>query len=597
MASINSCPIKINDQISNWSTSDWPDKSTIAGATDIVTPKDTVKSYHAPGIVRAQLSRLPAFSLPTLGNAIDKSPFVGIDNSIICSIQLGIHQSIDQVEQRPERDLLIQDFQSFENTVFPQAGSDKTSKHEYPDFRFSVVAPTAFRYFRNFFQIRSADFIKSICSQPLVPLSNPGSSGSILYVTGDDRFILKSVQKREAIFLMRLLPGYFLNVIQNPQTLLPKFFGMYAYSSRLRKVRFIVMNNLIPSNIRIDVRYDLKGSSHKRYASDYERSKPNPTLKDLDFFARFGNGNNKSTGIWLQKHTYEALLNTMHKDCRVLQSFSIMDYSLLLGIHECSGRSTHNDDRPSSGDAKALTGYLTSMGSIAANILHQNKNADDNQSTTSSDTLAATISTNRRSIIPKAHSNDDTLYGGIPAFTSSGDHLFLFIGIIDILQSYNTRKRMEHVLKSVLNDPYTISVIDPNAYCTRFLKFMSEVVFRPISATTPVTSPSGMSSHTLQVSSNRKFRPYQHRKRSDSKHSDIVVNKFTEYHNSAGPILKLTSSSNISNSLRSAKHFCIPIVVPRPTITTVKTVTEQVLCDDTKTTADQNRICILSTQL
>lgn len=38
-------------------------------------------------------------------------------------------------------------------------------------------------------------------------------------------------------------------------------------------------------------------------------------------------------GIFLESDTFNALIKTIQRDCRVLESFKIMDYSLLLGIH------------------------------------------------------------------------------------------------------------------------------------------------------------------------------------------------------------------------------------------------------------------------
>ena len=70
---------------------------------------------------------------------------------------------------------------------------------------------------------------KSLCTLPLRELSNPGASGSIFYVSTDDKFIIKTVQHKEAEFLRKLLPGYYMNLHQNPRTLLPKFFGLFCY--------------------------------------------------------------------------------------------------------------------------------------------------------------------------------------------------------------------------------------------------------------------------------------------------------------------------------------------------------------------------------
>ena len=50
----------------------------------------------------------------------------------------------------------------------------------------------------------------SLCNDPLQELSNPGASGSIFYITNDDEFIIKTVQHKEAEFLQKLLPGYYM---------------------------------------------------------------------------------------------------------------------------------------------------------------------------------------------------------------------------------------------------------------------------------------------------------------------------------------------------------------------------------------------------
>lgn len=42
--------------------------------------------------------------------------------------------------------------------------------------------------------------------------------------------------------------------------------------------------------------------------------------------------------------------------------------------------------------------------------------------------------------------------GGIPARSENGERLLLFIGIIDILQSYRLKKKLEHTFKSIIHD-------------------------------------------------------------------------------------------------------------------------------------------------
>ena len=72
----------------------------------------------------------------------------------------------------------------------------------------------------------------------------------------------------------------------------------------------------------------------------------------------------------------------------------------------------------------------------------------------------------------------NNVWGGIPAKNKKGENLLLFIGIIDILQSYRMLKKMEHFWKSLIHDGDTVSVHRPGFYAKRFQSFLFERVFR-----------------------------------------------------------------------------------------------------------------------
>lgn len=61
---------------------------------------------------------------------------------------------------------------------------------------------------------------------------------------------------------------YYMNLNQNPRTLLPKFFGLYCYQCNSKNVRLVAMNNLLPSYVKMHLKYDLKGSTYKRKVSE-----------------------------------------------------------------------------------------------------------------------------------------------------------------------------------------------------------------------------------------------------------------------------------------------------------------------------------------
>ncbi|XP_053507770.1 phosphatidylinositol-4-phosphate 5-kinase, type I, gamma b isoform X4 [Ictalurus furcatus] len=381
------------------------------------------------------------------------------------AIQLGIGYTVGNLSSKPERDVLMQDFYVVESIFFPSEGSNLTPAHHFPDFRFKTYAPVAFRYFRELFGIRPDDYLYSLCNEPLIELSNPGASGSIFYVTRDDEFIIKTVQHKEAEFLQKLLPGYYMNLNQNPRTLLPKFFGLYCIQSGGKNIRIVVMNNVLPRVFRMHLKFDLKGSTYKRRASKKEREKSKPTFKDLDFMQEVPDG------LLLDTDTYSALVKTLQRDCLVLESFKIMDYSLLLGVHNVdqAEREQHTDgslsDEKKPAAQRAL--YSTAMESIQGGA-----------------TCGDSIDT------------EDTM-GGIPAVSGKGERLLLFIGIIDILQSYRLIKKLEHTWKALVHDGDTVSVHRPNFYADRFYKFMSSTVFKKSSSLK--SSPSKKSRSALTV--------------------------------------------------------------------------------------------------
>ncbi|XP_028175197.1 phosphatidylinositol 4-phosphate 5-kinase type-1 alpha-like isoform X4 [Ostrinia furnacalis] len=404
-------------------------------------------------------------------------------SQIMGSIQLGIQHAIGGLASKPERDLLMQDFMTVETTNFPHEGSNHTPAHHYSEFKFKTYAPIAFRYFRDLFGIQPDDFLMSMCSAPLRELSNPGASGSIFYLTNDDEFIIKTVQHKEGEFLQKLLPGYYLNLDQNPRTLLPKFFGLYCYQCNSKNVRLVAMNNILPSSVKLHQKYDLKGSTYKRKANKSERTKKSPTYKDLDFMEHH------TEGIFLEADTYSALIKTMQRDCRVLESFKIMDYSLLVGIHnldEAQREKTEARKRTDSGQSDDDADGEPKKSGLNRTRSDQGKEDFGAQ-------VKRTQSINRQRLV--AHSTamesiqaesepideeEDVPPGGIPARNARGERLLLFLGIIDILQSYRLRKKLEHTWKSMIHDGDTVSVHRPSFYAQRFLDFMAKTVFKKI---------------------------------------------------------------------------------------------------------------------
>jgi 1-phosphatidylinositol-4-phosphate 5-kinase len=88
------------------------------------------------------------------------------------------------------------------------------------------------------------------------------------------------------------------------------------------------MGNVFPPNKDIHEVYDLKGSTFGRY-SDEELAKSNPhtVLKDLNWI-------NRHRQLQLGPEKSEFFLAQIQRDVSFLKTMQIMDYSLLVGVHD-----------------------------------------------------------------------------------------------------------------------------------------------------------------------------------------------------------------------------------------------------------------------
>eukprot|EP00026_Physarum_polycephalum_P004548 Phypoly_transcript_04570.p1 GENE.Phypoly_transcript_04570~~Phypoly_transcript_04570.p1 ORF type:complete len:684 (+),score=95.55 Phypoly_transcript_04570:42-2054(+) len=323
---------------------------------------------------------------------------------------------------------------------FPSEGSSTTIPHQTGPFKFKDYAPHAFRFLRHRFGIDTADYMVSLCNtqkngeNALRELPTPGKSGSLFFFSHDMRFILKTIPKSEAKLLRILLPSYVQHIANDENTLLPKFFGLHRVKpSKGRQVRFLVMNNVFQTRKVIHERYDLKGSTLGRAASEEEKKKDTVTYKDLDFRERH-------VKIQIGPQKRSALLEQLQRDCKFLAKLNIMDYSLLIGIH--------------------------------------NSEKEDSWSDPPSPQLSQAHVNSSKSVIPSNseifHSIFQENDGGMKGFDEGGrpNGKYYYMGIIDILMLYSARKKFEHTYKTLrYGKDQEISSISPNEYATRFYEF------------------------------------------------------------------------------------------------------------------------------
>lgn len=129
---------------------------------------------------------------------------------LMINLQLGIRYTVGKITPESMRELCPADFGPRARIClnFPREGSQLAPPHESVDFKWKDYCPMVFRHLRELFEIDSADYMLSICGDSaLRELSSPGKSGSVFYLSNDDRYMIKTMRKAEVKVLLECSPN------------------------------------------------------------------------------------------------------------------------------------------------------------------------------------------------------------------------------------------------------------------------------------------------------------------------------------------------------------------------------------------------------
>lgn len=345
------------------------------------------------------------------------------------------------------------DFKTTKKLTFNMDGSELTPSSKY-DFKFKDYCPEVFRDLRNLFGLDPADYLVSITGKYILSeLGSPGKSGSFFYYSRDYRFIIKTIHHSEHKQLRRILKDYHSHVKENPNTLISQFYGLHRVKMPLmngsKKVHFIVMNNLFPPHRDIHLKYDIKGSTWGRKTEIMGKDLSQLTLKDLNWLER-------KDKIKFGPEKRKLFCQQLESDVKLLKKINVMDYSLLLGVHDVKQGNNSNLEKLSVFDPKS---------NDKSELIKTNPRDIDREND-----LPSNVFPGRSKYIFYGHD------GGIRATDENNEPLqeIYYLGVIDCLTNYSLKKKLETVWRSLSHSRSTISAIPANEYGDRFLKFIKD---------------------------------------------------------------------------------------------------------------------------
>ncbi|OQR97897.1 phosphatidylinositol-4-phosphate-5-kinase (Pi-PIPK-D2) [Thraustotheca clavata] len=351
---------------------------------------------------------------------------------------------------------------------------------------FTDYCPHVFHSIRHHFGVSTEAYVQSLSKTTKERLSE-GASGAFMFFSQDQQLIVKSMSPGEAQFLKSIAPEYASYLLSHPESLLTRFYGCHSVKLYGSTFYFVVMENLFCDQTRtIHRRYDIKGSWVNRSAKQPTKGKsvtcrhcngkfifgvvdedsnscplrvggshePNVILKDNDLTQK----------VRLNTQEAEELYTHICKDASFLASRGIMDYSLLMGVHNVEYRVTDDMELELDQDeSKSLV--------LNANITAAKMKARDGSVAKVRD---------------QSYLDDQVLSEGLPHLFNGGTRrantvvgpACYYFGIIDILQLWNFDKKLErgfkvHVLRK---DPEGLSAVPPTRYKDRFCIKMAEIL-------------------------------------------------------------------------------------------------------------------------
>ncbi|CAF0946222.1 unnamed protein product [Rotaria sordida] len=346
----------------------------------------------------------------------------------------------------------------------------------------SSLAPTVFYQFREDIGISNENFRQSFFKNSLKDFTNPGKSGSLMYKTFDDLFILKTLRQHEARLLLQILNGYHLQFRQR-STIFNRYIGLYLMrlqtSLSTMTIYVVVMANAFTPSLKINEIFDLKGSKIKRKTTGYLSTEKFYKLKDINFMDLYPDG------ILIPTNIYHKLKMIVANDTKALKNLNITDFSFILGIRHLDMSESQMLDRQ---QLTGITALLRATNNLAINqtenivVVVSPSNRENDITSSENSYLKPLEMLNEKIDMNVYYNNDSIAYETLPIpgiINGTNKRVYIYLALIDMLQTFDHFKHIDQTLRKLTdhNRHLEYSVIESNEYEQRFNQFLFENIF------------------------------------------------------------------------------------------------------------------------
>uniref|UniRef100_A0A673BFX5 Phosphatidylinositol 5-phosphate 4-kinase type-2 alpha n=1 Tax=Sphaeramia orbicularis TaxID=375764 RepID=A0A673BFX5_9TELE len=389
---------------------------------------------------------------------------------LLSVLMWGVNHSINELShvQIPIM-LMPDDFKAYSKI---KVDNHLFNKENMPShFKFKEYCPLVFRNLRERFGIDDQDFLNSLTRSAPLNSEAQGRSGARFHTSYDKRYVIKTISSEDVAEMHNILKKYHQFIVEcHGNTLLPQFLGMYRLTVDGDETYMIVTRNVFSHRLSVYKKYDLKGSTVAREASDKEKAKELPTYKDNDFI-------NDGQKIYIDGENKKMFLEKLRKDVEVclqqrlqlkthifffrfgfyfLAQLKLMDYSLLVGIHDverAEQEEVESEDNEAEEEGESDGGGIGTPPDSPSNTLDSTKPLSPGEFDPAIDVYAI-------------KSND-----------SAPRKEVYFMAVIDILQHYDAKKKAAHAAKTVKHGAGAeISTVNPEQYSKRFYDFITTIL-------------------------------------------------------------------------------------------------------------------------